>query len=241
MKVSLDQHFMTDPRMLDRIARAAELTPKNRVLEIGAGTGNLTRALAQAGAKVTAVEIDHELASVLKERFSGSRNVEIIEGNALKLIRKTKFNKIVANIPYAICEPLMQALRVIDFELAILTIPEGFYERLRSDSRLGLESRIFFEIREMFKVPKAAFSPQPDTESVMVSIRPKKSVLRQVLLQPNRLVKNAIMEALVEAKKCTKNQAREAIKGMELSNIIGEKRVADMDLNDLRQLISKLK
>ena len=54
-------------------------------------------------------------------------------------------------------------------------------------------------------------------------------------------LKNAIMEALVEARKCTKNQAREAIKALNLSNIIMEKRVADMDLNDLRQFISGLK
>jgi len=241
MKVSLDQHFMTDIKTLQKIADSAELSKSDTVLEIGAGTGVLTRVLANSGAKVIAIEIDPELSAVLKERFHSQKNVEIFEGNALKLIKKLKFNKIVSNIPYAICEPLMLLLRTVDFDVAVLTIPKSFLGKLASGSRLGFESSVFFEIKELFKVPKKAFSPEPGTESVVVGIRPARNIPRTVLLRPKAKLKNAIMEALVEARKCTKNQAREAIKALNLSNIIMEKRVADMDLNDLRQLLSKLK
>lgn len=227
--------------MLEKIVATSELVPGERVLEIGAGTGNLTRVLSSTKAKITAIELDPKLAVVLKERFSGCRNIKIIEGNALKLIKKLEFNKIISNIPYAICEPLILLLRDASFKSAVLTVPEKFAKNLASGSKLGLETSIFFEVKTLFKVSKSAFAPEPDTESVVIAIRPAgKSILRSVLLQQNKLMKNAIMEALAESRKCTKNQAREAIKALEISNSIGEKRVADMDLNDLRQLISKL-
>ncbi len=224
--------------MLEKIVAASELVPGDCVLEIGAGTGNLTRVLANSGAKIIAIEIDPELSANLKERFSGEKNIEVIEGNALKLVKKLKFDKIVSNIPYAICEPLLQLLKEVSFEKAVITVPNGFLERLTSGTKLGLESNIFFEIKKLFDVHKEAFAPEPDTESVAILVKPaKKSLLRSVLLQPNAKLKNAIMEALVERYKCTKNQAREAIKAHKISNAIMEKHVADMDLNDLRQLI----
>ncbi len=239
--VKLDQHFMVDEKVLQKIVAASELAPGERVLEIGAGTGNLTKLLSLTGADITAIELDKELAAVLKERFSADKNVEVFEGNALKPIKKLSFKKIVSNIPYAICEPLMLLLRKMEFEMAVLAVPKGFADRLKSDSKLGLESSIFFEIRELFKVPKDAFAPQPDTESVVIMLKPRISIPRAAMLKPKAKLKNAIMEALVEARRCTKNQAREAIKAMKISNSICEKRVADMDLNDLRQLITKLK
>ncbi len=239
--IKLDQHFMVDEKILERIVKAAGIKKGERILEIGAGTGNLTKLLSLAGAEVIAIELDPQLATMLKERFSPGKNIEVIEGNALKLIRKLSFDKIVSNIPYAICEPLLLLLRNVHFELAVLTIPEKFVKNLASGSKLGLETGIFFHVEVLFKVPKEAFVPKPDTESVVVLLKPKKSILRLVLLSPNAKVKNAIMEALVESRKCTKNQAREAIKAMKLSNPITEKRVSGMDLNDLRQLLSKLK
>jgi 16S rRNA A1518/A1519 N6-dimethyltransferase RsmA/KsgA/DIM1 with predicted DNA glycosylase/AP lyase activity len=211
-------------------------------LEIGAGTGNLTAVLAKAGAKVTAVELDGGLAKELKKRFARSWGVDVVEGNGLKLLKKANAGKIVANIPYAICEPLIQSLKAVDFELAVLTVPKGFAENITSDgTKLGLECGIFFEIDVLFDVPAAAFEPEPDVISSVVSIKPRKSLLRETLLQPHAKLKNAAMEALVSARKCTKNEAREAIKAMNLSTIVAEKRVKDMDLNDLRQLVTRFK
>ena len=81
MKVSLDQHLMVDIRILEKIAKSAGIKKSDRILEIGAGTGNLTAVLAASGAKITAVELDHEMISVLRKRFSAHKNVKIVEGN----------------------------------------------------------------------------------------------------------------------------------------------------------------
>ena len=241
MKVSLDQHLMVDIRILEKIAKSAGIKKSDRILEIGAGTGNLTAVLAASGAKITAVELDHEMISVLRKRFSAHKNVKIVEGNGLKLLKRLEFDKIVSNIPYAICEPLIQILKEIDFKSAVLTIPEKFSDNLASESKLGMETSIFFDMKRLFRAPKSAFTPEPDTESVVVLLKPKDSPLKTVLLKPKSKLKNAFMEALVEARKCTKNQAREEIKAMELSNNLLEKQVNSMDLNDLLQLKTKFR
>jgi 16S rRNA A1518/A1519 N6-dimethyltransferase RsmA/KsgA/DIM1 with predicted DNA glycosylase/AP lyase activity len=242
MPVNLDQHMMTDESVIKKIVVSASAKKGDTILEIGAGTGNLTAELARTGAKVVAVEIDRDMVKLLERRLSGRVNVKVVHGDGLSFIKKARFSKLVSNIPYAICEPLFQAMKKMEFELAVLTVPRGFADRITSDMTMfGAECGIFFDIEVLFDVPAVAFEPEPDTVSSVVRLRPRKSVLRDALLQPHAKVRNALMEAVVSSRKCTKNQAREAIKAMKLTSSVAEKRVGDMDLNDLRQLISKFK
>src|SRR5438477_8452524 len=81
---ALGQNFVADPNTVRRIARLAGVGPGDRVVEIGAGLGALTEALAETGASVTAVEVDHGLVGVLAERLGG-RGVRIVEGDARRL------------------------------------------------------------------------------------------------------------------------------------------------------------
>ena len=112
----LDKHFMIDKELIKRIISYGSLGKEDVVLEIGSGTGNLTKELCKK-CKVIAVEIDSELVKLLKEKKL--KNVEIIEGNILKLLGKLEFNKIVSNLPYNICEPLLNKLLNINFLLVL--------------------------------------------------------------------------------------------------------------------------
>ena len=111
-KKSLGQNFLINQGILDKIVSAAELCPDDTVLEIGPGTGNLTKPLSEKAGRVIAIEKDRRLIEDLKEKFKNS-NIEIIEGDILKLdIRKLFENcklkienydyKVVGNIPYYI-------------------------------------------------------------------------------------------------------------------------------------------
>src|SRR3989344_5883147 len=107
-KKYLGQHFLKNKKILEEMARAAELSKKDIVLEVGPGLGSLTEILAERAGKIIAVEKDHDLISVLREKFLEHKNVEIIEGDILKLpsLRRRGLGevnyKIVANIPYYI-------------------------------------------------------------------------------------------------------------------------------------------
>src|SRR3989344_4230687 len=91
-KKTLGQNFLVNPRILDKIVAAAEITKEDTVLEVGPGTGNLTEKLAKKARKVIAIEKDRRLIESLKEKFKNT-NVEIVESDVLKL----KIEKLIEN------------------------------------------------------------------------------------------------------------------------------------------------
>jgi len=133
----LGQHFISDRSILDRIAQAAELAAEDTVLEIGSGTGSLTRSLAVRCRRVIAVEIDRRLCEVLKEAVASYSNVEVVEGDILKIdlrglgVLNHKI-KVVGNLPYYITTPIiMKLIREREqIEDMTLTVQREVAERL---------------------------------------------------------------------------------------------------------------
>ena len=102
------QNFLVDPRVLDRIMDAAEISREDCVLEIGPGIGTMTQYLAERAGEVVAVEIDGNLIPILQDTLSGYENVRLIHQDILKMDVKRlaeergKPLKVVANLPYYI-------------------------------------------------------------------------------------------------------------------------------------------
>jgi 16S rRNA (adenine1518-N6/adenine1519-N6)-dimethyltransferase len=84
-KKSLGQNFLINPHVLDKIILAAEVNKNDTIIEVGSGTGNLTRKLAEGSKKVIAIEKDHRLIPILKENLKQFTNIEILEADVLKL------------------------------------------------------------------------------------------------------------------------------------------------------------
>ena len=116
-KKRLGQHFLIDPNVLPAIVEAAELTDADLVLEIGAGLGCLTAALAADAKRVIAVEVDADLHSELKRTFSDFLSVSLVHGDILKLDVSALFSdfprrntKVIGNLPYHITTPILWRL-----------------------------------------------------------------------------------------------------------------------------------
>ncbi len=116
-KKKLGQHFLIDPSVLQEIVWAAELTDADFVLEIGAGLGFLTSALADKAKKVVAIELDDVLYAELQRKFSKSSNVTLIQADILKVDVSLLLNefppqntKVIANLPYYITTPILGKL-----------------------------------------------------------------------------------------------------------------------------------
>ncbi len=242
-----DQHFMTDRIVLKRMVAAAGIGKGDTVLEIGAGRGHLTRELAGKAGKVIAVEIDRSLESDLRRNLEGVGNVELVFGNALKVIRGLDFSRIVSNIPYAISEPLLREIVFLDFDSALLALPRSFAERLvsgpgdRGFGTISILAREFFRTRILFGIPREAFDPKPRTRSVVVLLEKKveESLFCRVYLEHRMKLKNAIMKALTRTGECTKNQARKQIKSLEINNLL-DKRIAEMEAEELKTAWKRL-
>lgn len=114
MSKKLGQNFLIDEHVVNSIVDAAGIKPGDAVLEIGPGIGTLTQGLAEAGADVTAVEIDRRLIEVLSKTLEGYDNVRVIHGDILRInisetVGAPKY-KVVANLPYYITTPIIMGL-----------------------------------------------------------------------------------------------------------------------------------
>ena len=84
-KKRFGQNFITDPGILNKIVDVAELTKDDLVIEVGPGLGTLTKTIAERAGRVITIEIDKDLIPILQETLEGMDNVDVVEGDALKL------------------------------------------------------------------------------------------------------------------------------------------------------------
>ena len=182
---SLGQNFVTDPNTVRRIARLAGAGPADHVLEIGAGLGSLTLALAETGASVRAVEVDSGLAAALRTVLAeaGALSVEVVEGDASRLdfgevLRGSDRWMLVANLPYNIATPLiLDLLRDVGaIDTMVVMVQREVGERLAASpgSRARGIPSVLVErrgtARVVARVPASVFRPRPKVESVVVRI-----------------------------------------------------------------------
>ena len=130
-KKSLGQHFLIDKGIAQKIVRLASLEPEDTVVEIGPGPGNLTRHLLGYAGQVIAIEIEHELCSILKAELKAD-NLTVIEADALgldfsELAPEGGKLKVVANLPYSITTPtlfkLLETLGLIHSHSSVVFSP----------------------------------------------------------------------------------------------------------------------
>ncbi len=181
---ALGQNFVADPNTVRRIARLSGSGPDSRVLEIGAGLGSLTLALAETGARVVAVETDHRLLPVLRSVVGGA-GVETIEGDALELDlgallaeRSPGPWSLVANLPYNVATPLVLKTLVEVPAVAdlLVMVQREVGERMAAaagqDPYGAVSVRIAYFARAevVGRVPASVFIPRPRVESVLVRL-----------------------------------------------------------------------
>ena len=178
------QNFVVDPNTVRKIARLADVREGDFVLEIGAGLGSLTLALAETGAEIVAVEIDNGLVEVLRENTASLPNVEIFHGDAMQLdwkplLTKSKHWHVVANLPYNLATPIvadiLDGLSQVDHLLVM--VQSEVADRLVAQVGSGAYGAVSVKIdywataKIVGAVPATVFFPQPRVESALVDIR----------------------------------------------------------------------
>lgn len=178
-KKSLGQHWLSDQQTLEDIVDASELKETDVVLEIGPGTGNLTKLLVERASKVIAIEIDEHLAKNLPK----ADNLSIIKGDIrhFDLNKLDKGYKLIANIPYYLTSYLIRLISETDNPpaLATLLIQKEVAEALQAKpgnmSILSVTCQFYFEVELHRIVKKELFTPPPKVDSrvVVLKRRPK--------------------------------------------------------------------
>lgn len=177
-KKRLGQNFAVNSDMLKRLVSHASLTEDDIVLEVGPGFGFLTHFLSSKCKKVIAVEIDPQLVSFLRTQLRSLKNIELIEGDILK-VSLPPFNKVVSAPPYSISSPLIFRLLEQQFDWAVLILQKEFAERLAASvgtkdyGRLTVNVYYRAEVELLDIVPRTMFYPPPDVDSMMVRLKPR--------------------------------------------------------------------
>lgn len=177
------QNFVGDPNTVRRIVRLANVTASDHVVEIGAGLGSLTVALAETGATITAIEIDHGIVPVLRTVVAGRDNVTVIEGDAQELSWPDLLDGctswvLVANLPYNVGTPLVMDLldSTPDIARMVVMVQREVADRMVASARTSAYGAISVKVaywataRILGYVPATVFVPQPKVESALVEI-----------------------------------------------------------------------
>ncbi len=179
LKHGLGQNFLTDPSVRDAVADAAGITPEDEVLEVGAGVGTLTVALARRSRRLVAVELDGRLIPALRDALAGHENVEVVRADILRFNIRSAFpggNEIVVgNIPYNLTGALIRKL--LDDpprpRRLSLVVQKEVAERWTASSGASLSTvavQVFAAARMQFAIPAAAFTPPPRVDSALVRL-----------------------------------------------------------------------
>ncbi len=232
------QHWLKSEKALQEIIQAAGLNPDDQVLEIGAGTGILTRQLLAIAQQVTAVEIDRDLYKKLTSQFQKVENLHLIEGDFLKLdlaaVVSEFPNKVVANIPYNITGPILEKLLGSiaqpnqQYDKIVLLVQKEIAERIcaKSGSKtfgaLSVRSQYLADCELISIVPSKAFSPPPKVDSAVISLTP-----RSFSLQANspQLLERIVKLGFGNRRKMLRNNLKSLISPQQLQEILEQLKI----------------
>ncbi len=177
-KKSLGQNFLVNEGVLDRIVAAADISPSDIIVEVGPGTGALTKRLAATGATIVALEKDRRLIEPLEEHFAGASNVSIIEADILRWRPPYPAGsyKVVANIPYYLTSHLLRLMLEAwpSPSRAILMVQHEVAKRMMarpSDMNLlALSVQLFARPSLVMRVSPGSFRPVPEVDSAVIKL-----------------------------------------------------------------------
>ncbi len=185
------QNFMIDQNLVRLVADAGGLTRDDLAIEVGPGTGTLTDELVARAGSVLAVEIDRDLAALLRRRFEGTASFALIEGDALagkhglnadlaarvaEARAAGRAAKLVANLPYNIASPLVIELLIAGAGLLAFTVQKEVGDRFRAGAGtddygpLSVMAQRLSRVEVLRTLPPQAFWPAPKIESALVRL-----------------------------------------------------------------------
>ena len=227
----LGQHFLIDPRVLDRIVESLHLKMHDEVLEIGAGTGTLTERLVQEGIRVLAVEVDEGLCQILEEELKDYPNVKIICEDISQFSLEEQFKgpfQVVGNLPYQIATSLLLDLvKRENISFLVVMVQREVAERLLSPPGckkrgvLTVLMQHYALIEKIIDVPSHAFIPPPRVASSLLRIERRKihcpeeaqvifRVVKAAFSSRRRMIVNALCGGLKREKDFVRKKLEEA-------------------------------
>lgn len=240
-KKSLGQHFLNSPSVLAKIVEAGRIQPDETILEIGPGTGILTRALLNTGAKVIAVEKDDRALAVLEEKFMEDisagqlslQHADILETDRASFDLEEGRYAVIANIPYYITGAILESF--LEHEprpnRMVLLVQKEVADRIvahdHKESILSMSVKAFGTPKMIAKVPPGAFTPPPTVDSAILLIE---NISAAKFLEKGLEIRrffNILKAGFAHKRKFVKRNLEDAIPKDEIEKVWQEKGLDD--------------
>jgi len=254
-----DQHLIVNPYVIDDLISFGEIEQGDTVLEIGGGPGNITEKLAKKAGHVYTLEIDKRFQPILESLKIENPNIEIIMGDFLN-IAFPKFNKIVANPPFSILEPMIQRLAGERFEMASLILGENYYKRVIAKpgtdnfTKTSLFTQAFFTPGYLKNLDKEDFYPKSRERAVIMKLISSDKSANPLLQQISDafsetagkrvsfLVNNICSQYGTPKSKITEKNYEQIITpaSLNISSSILSKRLQELSNKEISQLVERL-
>lgn len=191
-KKSLGQNFLQDKNILENIVATANVSGNSLTIEIGAGSGNLTKEIAKVSKHVLCYEIDTRLENILDESLKDYNNIHIIFDDFLKRdikedIKNYEYDNLylIANLPYYITTPIIEKIieSNLSFQKIVVMIQKEVGERfnakpgMKEYNSLTVYLNYYFDLKKEFIVSRNCFIPKPNVDSIVISLVNKKDLL----------------------------------------------------------------
>jgi len=185
----LGQHFLISQTIAKKIVESARITKKDVVLEIGTGRGILVPLLCENAKKVISIDTDSILYQDAKKRFSDLSNLALRYGDGFKT--DEKFSIFVSNLPYSKSRKAMEWLIQKKYSRGIIMVQKEFYEKLvaKGKNRKAISVLVNYstEIEKIINVSKTNFNPPPKVDSVVLRLKRKKTISKELIQTANKL------------------------------------------------------
>jgi 16S rRNA (adenine1518-N6/adenine1519-N6)-dimethyltransferase len=264
----MGQNFLIDHEVLQTIVATAELTATDRVIEVGPGLGVLTWELLQQAGQVLAVELDKRLAARLREEFAAAPQLQVIQGDILKLppeaiLQQAGLNadapyNVVANLPYAITSPVLRHFLEATHKpgLLVILIQWEVAQRITATagnlSVLAHSVQIYAQPEIVARVPAGSFFPQPAVDSAILrlqvystpaaavdSINALFRVIKAGFLQPRKKLSNALPGGLAAMGQRIPRET--AVAALEAAGVAPERRAETVTLEEWTRMYTALR
>lgn len=190
------QHFLKDSAACLKIVESLNLEPGDQVLEIGPGTGGLTKHLLKKVERIVAVEVERNCVALMRKKFSDEPGLEILQADFMELnlenLLQTKNWKVVGNLPYNLASSIL--LRILEwskyFKILTFMFQKEVAERIvaRSGSKkfgyLSVAAQLRTTPEILFTLEPSAFRPKPKVHSSVVRFFPKTELLPGIKADP---------------------------------------------------------
>lgn len=215
-KKSLGQHFLADPGMIEKIVRAVDPRPGQRLVEIGPGAGAITRPLLQRQRTLTVIEFDRDLIEPLAAMGEElGAELTIVHADVLAVdfteLAGTGLIRLVGNLPYNISSPIL--FHCLDHAASIqdmhFMLQKEVVERMASGpgskvyGRLSVMLQAFAQVTPLFEVPPDAFDPPPKVDSAVVRMVPLPAC--EVAVRDRAVFASVVRDAFGQRRKTLRN------------------------------------